>query len=247
MELSEFFRSHPRCALGFSGGADSAYLLYAAVKSGAEVLPVYVNSAFQPGFELEDAARLCRELDVELQVVEVDVLCDENIAENPENRCYFCKKRIFEALKEKALSLGYTVVIDGTNASDIAGDRPGMRALGELSVLSPLRDCGITKPRLRELSREAGLFTWDKPAYACLATRIPSGERITADKLFRIEAAENELFKMGFTDFRVRTPEGRARLQFPADQLKRGEELFEEISRRLSPWFTDISIDPNTR
>ena len=151
MELKEFFRQCPRVALGFSGGVDSAYLLYAALEHGAQVKPYFVKTAFQPRFELEDARRLCAQLGVELTVLELDVLAVPCVAENPPDRCYHCKRALFGRLRRQALADGYTVLIDGTNASDDAGDRPGMRALGELSVRSPLRECGITKAQVRAL------------------------------------------------------------------------------------------------
>ena len=163
--------------------------------------------------------------------------------ENPQNRCYFCKQAIFSALIEAARGDGYTAVMDGTNASDDAGDRPGMRALKELNVLSPLRLCGVTKAQVRAYSREAGLFTWDKPAYACLATRVPAGTAITAELLARVEGAEAALFDMGFTDFRVRVFHGAARLQLPADQLARVVEGREAIRRALAPWFETVLLD----
>ena len=246
MELNGFFASCGRAGLGFSGGVDSAYLLYAAAKSGADIRPYYVKTQFQPQFELDDALRLCDELNIKLTVIPLDIL-DEAIAVNPADRCYHCKKRIFSAICRQAELDGCSVVIDGTNASDDVSDRPGIRALGELSVRSPLRECGITKPQLRQLSREVGLFTWDKPAYACLATRIPAGEEITQDKLCRIEKAENELFAMGFSDFRVRTKNGSALLQFKTEQLDTAKAHFDEIKHRLSPYYTDITTDPKGR
>ena len=138
MELRDFFQECPKVALGFSGGVDSAYLLYAALDHGAQVRPYFIKTAFQPQFELEDARRLCAQLGVELTVVELDVLQIHGVAENPPDRCYHCKRALFGRLRQQALADGYTVLIDGTNASDDAGDRPGMRALGELSVRSPL-------------------------------------------------------------------------------------------------------------
>ena len=246
MDIKDFFASCGRVGLGFSGGADSAYLLYAAVKCGADIRPYYVKTQFQPQFELDDALKLCDELNVQLKVIPLDIL-DENIASNPADRCYYCKKRIFSAICRQAELDGCCVIIDGTNASDEVSDRPGMRALGELCIRSPLRECGVTKAELRALSRKAGLFTWDKPAYACLATRIPTGEIITQDKLCLIENAENELFAMGFTDFRVRTNSGRAILQFRAAQLDSARTHFDGIMRRLSPYYSDITIDPKGR
>lgn len=191
MTLNEFFAAHPKCALGFSGGVDSAYLLYAGVLAGADIHPYYIKTAFQPRFERDDALRLAGELGVEVTVLELDALADPQVAANPAERCYYCKQNLFRALKARAAADGYAVLLDGTNASDEAGDRPGMRALRELEVRSPLRECGLTKADIRRLSREAGLFTWDKPAYACLATRIPTGEAITGEILARVEGAED--------------------------------------------------------
>ena len=166
MTLEQFFQENPRCALGFSGGVDSAYLLYAGVRAGADIRPYFIKTAFQPAFELADAQKLAAGLGVEVTVLELDALADPKVAANPADRCYFCKQNLFRTLKERAIADGYPVLLDGTNASDEAGDRPGMRALAELSVRSPLRECGLTKAEIRARSREAGLFTWDKPAYA---------------------------------------------------------------------------------
>lgn len=247
MTLSEFFSQHPKAALGFSGGVDSAYLLYAAVQCGADVRPYYIKTAFQPQFELDDARRLCAQLGVPLTVLELDALADAAVAANPPDRCYFCKRNLFGALCARASADGYTLLIDGTNASDDAGDRPGMRALREMSVRSPLRECGLTKPEIRRLSREAGLFTWDKPAYACLATRIPSGEALTAEKLQKTEAAEAFLFSLGLTDFRVRMFSGAARIQAPASQLETILAHREEILRGLKQYYPAVLLDLEVR
>ena len=193
MTLQEFFDRHPRAALGLSGGVDSAYLLYAGRKAGADIRPYFIKTAFQPAFELDDARRLCDALGAALTVIELDVLACEAVRQNPADRCYHCKKLLFGALAARAEADGLSLLIDGTNASDDACDRPGMRALAELSVRSPLRECGLTKPEIRRLSREAGLFTADKPAYACLATRVPAGQALEAELLGRIERAEQAL------------------------------------------------------
>ena len=190
MELREFFEQYPEVAIAFSGGVDSAYLLYAAKQYGKRIKAYYVKTAFQPQFELEDAKRLAVELGAEIQVLEADILRDPIAASNPADRCYHCKKKLFSCILKAAREDCFSVLLDGTNASDDASDRPGMRALTELSVRSPLRECGLTKQMIRRLSQEAGLFTHDKPAYACLATRIPVGETITAEKLQRTEFAE---------------------------------------------------------
>ena len=247
MELKEFFRQCPRVALGFSGGVDSAYLLYAALEHGAQVRPYLVTPACPPRFELEDARRLSAQLGVELTVLELDVLAVPCVAENLPDRCYHCKRALFGRLRQQALADGYPVLIDGTNASDDAGDRPGMRALGELSVRSPLRECGITKAQVRALSQGAGLFTWDKPAYACLATRVPTGEAITPETLRKVEAAEEALFSLGYRDLRVRVFHGAARLQLPGQQLERAAKERERILQALAPWFDTVLLDLKER
>ena len=247
MTLSDFFHAHPRAALGLSGGVDSAYLLYAARSLGADVQPYYVKTAFQPAFELSDAQRLCRELGVTLRVAEADILSVPGVADNPADRCYFCKWALFGALQRQAMADGYSVLLDGTNATDEDADRPGIRALRELEVLSPLRLCGLTKDEIRRLSREAGLFTWNKPAYACLATRVPAGEPITADVLRRVECAEEALFHLGFTDFRVRVYHDAARLQLPAGQLAAAIENRGAVCQALSPYFDPILLDLKER
>ena len=243
MTLEQFFQENPRCALGFSGGVDSAYLLYAGVKAGADIRPYFIKTAFQPVFELADAQKLAAGLGVEVTVLELDALADPRVAANPADRCYYCKQNLFRTLKDRAIADGYPVLLDGTNASDEAGDRPGMRALAELSVRSPLRECGLTKAEIRARSREAGLFTWDKPAYACLATRVPAGETITADILARVEGAEDALFRLGYTDFRVRVFHGAARLQLPRGQMERAVREAETIQAALKPYFTPILLD----
>lgn len=247
MDLSDFFKENPKAALAFSGGVDSAYLLYAAKTAGADVRAYYVKSAFQPRFELEDAKRLCGELGVTLKILPVDVLADRAVRGNQADRCYHCKKMIFNTIAASAAADGYRMLLDGTNASDEEGDRPGMRALRELSVRSPLRECGFTKEEIRRLSKEAGLFTWEKPAYACLATRIPTGEEITAEKLKNTEAAEDFLFSLGFTDFRVRRFGEAARLQFPASQLSRALERREDIVKELKQYYSVVMLDMEAR
>ena len=243
MTLEQFFQENPRCALGFSGGVDSACLLHAGVTAGADIKPYFIKTAFQPAFELADAQKLAQGLGVALTVVELDALADPRVAANPADRCYYCKRNLFRALKERAIADGYPVLLDGTNASDEAGDRPGMRALAELSVRSPLRECGLTKAEVRARSRAAGLFTWDKPAYACLATRVPAGEALTADILARVEGAEDALFRLGYTDFRVRVFHGAARLQLPRGQMERAAREAEDIQAALKPYFTPILLD----
>ena len=247
MTLKEFFSANPEVAIAFSGGVDSSYLLYSATKDANKVRAYYVKTAFQPQFELNDAIHMAKDLGADMTIIEIDVLSVPHVCENPENRCYYCKKAIFGEIAAAAAKDGFPVILDGTNASDDAGDRPGMKALTELSVLSPLRECGLTKAEIRRLSKEAGLFTWDKPAYACLATRIPAGEIITAEKLTATEVCEGYMFSLGFTDFRIRSQDGHARIQLPEQQWELLFEHRREVLSKLKEYYKTVSLDLEVR
>ena len=247
MELQEFFSQHPRVALAFSGGVDSAYLLYAAVRCGAQVRPYYVKTAFQPQFEYEDALRLADQLGVPMKTIHLNPLDDPQVAANPGNRCYYCKRHIFTAIIQAAREEGFHLLLDGTNASDRVDDRPGMQALRELEVLSPLRLCGLTKAEIRRRSREAGLFTWDKPAYACLATRIPTGTAITLEDLQRTERCEAFLMELGFSGFRIRLMDGCARLEMPEAQFPTLLAHREAVLERLKKDYSRVLLDLEAR
>lgn len=190
-----------------------------------------------------------------MTVLPFDVLTDKVVKSNPKDRCYYCKNQVFGGILKAAKEDGFTEIMDGTNASDDAGDRPGMRALKEMKVLSPLRLSGITKTALREYSRNAGLFTWNKPAYACLATRVPSGISIEASVLKDVEWAEKSLSDLGFRDFRVRVyPDPAAadlkadapwcaKLQLTEDMIPKLMEQRKEICALLKQRFTDVTLD----
>ena len=243
MTLQQFFTAVPKAAVAFSGGTDSALLLWAAKQYGCDLRAYYVKTAFQPDFELADARRLAEQLSVPMTVVEMDILSVPEAAANGPRRCYYCKRALFGRLRQAAAADGFSVLLDGTNASDDAGDRPGMVALRELKVRSPLRECGISKAEVRRMSRQAGLFTWDKPAYACLATRVPTGTAITADALHRVEQAEAALTELGFSDFRVRLLDGCARIQMTEDQLPRALDCRGQILKALEPLFPAVLLD----
>ncbi len=248
MTLDEFFAENQNIALAYSGGVDSAYLLYEAKKHCKRVGVYHARTPFVPAFEREDAAMLANRLGVELAVVELDPLAVPDIAANRQDRCYHCKTAVFAAIINRAKEEGFSIVIDGTNASDKADDRPGMRALAELGVRSPLRECGITKAEVRRASKEAGLFTWDKPAYACLATRVPTGTPIKRDDLERIERGENALHTMGFGGFRLRlTQSGGAKLQFLTEQIELAFAIRGSIIAALSADFEEITLDLRPR
>lgn len=243
MNLQQFFTSYPKAALAFSGGVDSSYLLYAALQHAEEVMAFYVDGPFQPQFEKKDAFRLAEELGADLHVIPVDILSNEKVTANEKDRCYHCKSLIFTTILQEAKALGYPVLLDGTNASDDFDDRPGMRALEELKVLSPLRLAGLTKEDVRRLSKEANLFTWDKPAYSCLATRIPTGTNVTKEGLERTECAEDFLFSLGFTDFRVRTVGNAAKIQLPESQMEKLLHHRKDILRHLNVLYDAVWLD----
>lgn len=247
MTLKDFFSKNPEVAIAFSGGVDSAYLLYMATRHARRVRAYYVKTAFQPAFELRDAERLAKELGADMKVLTVDALSDARVRENPADRCYFCKHNLFSFILGAAREDGFSVLIDGNNASDDTADRPGMRAVEELKVLSPLRMCGLTKPEIRALSKEAGLFTHDKPAYACLATRIPTGRAIDEETLSKVERAEEALFKLGFSDLRVRVMGDNAKIQLKSEALPHAIEVRGQILAALSPLFSDVLLDLKER
>jgi len=245
--LDSFFVKNSKAALAFSGGTDSSLVLYAAKKAGCDIRPYFVKSQFQPQFELDDAQSLCGQLGIRLTVLPLDALSDPVVASNPPDRCYHCKKHVFELIIKTAARDGYSLVIDGTNASDDEGDRPGMLVLREFSVRSPLAECKITKAQVREISRGYDLFTADKPAYACLATRIPTGRPIMDELLACVESAEGALFAMGFTDFRIRVLGDAALLQMPKMQLERAFEKREQIKAVLKDEFSSVLLDLTAR
>ncbi len=243
MELQAFWKDHPAVAIAFSGGVDSSLLLWSALEAGARVRAYFVRSEFQPDFELEDARQIVEHLGADWTVLELRVLEAQDIAANGPERCYLCKRRLLSAIWERAQADGLSLLADGTNASDNEQDRPGARALQELGVVSPLRLCGIGKAEVRVLAKEAGLPNWDKPAYACLATRFPVGMLLSAGELRRVERAERFLTSLGFSGFRVRRRPGGAKLQLPAEQLARAAALHGEICQALGPELGEILLD----
>ena len=247
MTLQEYFNANPKGALALSGGVDSAYLLHCAQAAGAQVQPYFAETQFQPAFERRDAAQLCSGLGLPLKVLALDVLADAQVRRNPPERCYYCKRKIFSAIAAAAAQDGYRLLWDGTNASDAVMDRPGMRALQELQVQSPLRLCGLTKAQIRAGAKAAGLPVWDKPAYACLATRVQPGMRVTAENLARIERAEQALFTLGFRDFRVRQRGDTALLQLPQAQLPRALEQRKMLLQALRAEFSAAVLDLEAR
>ncbi len=215
--------------------------------SGADTRAYFVKGAFQPQFELDDAKRLAKEVDVPLTIIPADILANDKVTANPSDRCYYCKQTVFGLIQETAAKDGFHTLLDGTNASDDASDRPGMKALKELQVRSPLREAGLTKDEIRKRSKEARLFTWDKPSYACLATRVPTNQKITKEELDRVSYSETFLMSLGFQDFRVRTVENDAKIQVKEGQLELVLQHREQILKKLQPLYDNVLLDLVTR
>lgn len=247
MTIREFFKENPAAAVAFSGGVDSAWLLHEAVRYAQRTAAYFVRTPFQPDFELEDARETAARLGASLTVVELDILADPAVAANPADRCYYCKKALFTRLLEAAGAGGFPLVLDGSNASDDAGDRPGMRALRELGVRSPLRECGVTKSEIRRLAAEAALPVWNKPSYACLATRIPAGTAITAGDLGRVARGEAAFAAAGLSDFRLRLRGGDGLLQVRREQMALAQAILPDLQLRLAGDFGSIMLDSNAR
>lgn len=247
MTIQEIFQEYPVCAVAFSGGVDSAVLLSAATAYAKRTAAYFVKTPFQPDFELADARETARRLAVPLTVLEFDILSVPEVAANPADRCYYCKRALFTRLLEAAEADGFPLVLDGGNASDDASDRPGMRALRELGVRSPLRECGVTKAEVRRLARAAGLPVWDKPSYACLATRVPAGTAITRKDLDRIARGEALLASLGLSDFRLRLRGEDGLLQVREEQFELALRLLPALRERLAEDFGNILLDETPR
>ena len=244
--LTERIKTAGKLAVAFSGGVDSTYLLYKAHEVlGGDAIAVTVKSQVLTSPEFDRTSEFCSHHGIKQTVIDFDVFSVEGFAANPPDRCYYCKRKIFENIISAAE--GY-VIADGSNTDDTGDYRPGMRALEELGITSPLREAGLTKKDIRRLSREAGLTTWDMPSAACLASRFAYGEEITMEGLDMVAAAESFIKELGFEGIRVRVHGDLARIEASPDDiaLLSYERTRKEISaelKRLGFKYVTIDID----
>ncbi len=220
LSLRALVRSYGSAVVAFSGGVDSSVVLAIAKQElGDRILAVTAHSPVYAQRELAAAQKLAQQLGVAHEIIFTRELDDPRYVNNPPTRCFHCKQELFSKLSKLAQTRGFAVVLDGTNASDMSDFRPGMRALREYNIRSPLLEVGLTKPEVREIARELGLPTAEKPAMACLASRFPYGSAITLEKLRQVERAEEFLFELGFSQVRVRHYDELARLEVPGDEM----------------------------
>ena len=240
--LKKYLRGLEQVAVAFSGGVDSTFLLKVAHDTlGDKVSALTAASVFVPQRELDFTKKFCADNNIRQIIFEADVLKIDGVKENPVNRCYLCKRALFENFLRLADD---KILVEGSNTDDASDYRPGIKALAELNIKSPLREVGLYKSEIRELSKEMNLPTWNKPSMACLASRFVYGESLTEEKLSQVESAEEFLFDKGFNQLRVRVHGNLARIEILPEDFPKLMKLRGDIVNKLkSLGFDYVTLD----
>jgi len=246
-KLKSIIKEHGSMAVAFSGGVDSTLLAKVAYEVlGDKAIAITIHANMHANYEIEESRELSDLIGISHVVQSVDAFQIPNFIENDLLRCYHCKLAVFGTIQKIAKEHGITIIGDGSNIDDLSDYRPGMKALDELKIVSPLKEAGLTKADIREISKMYELPTWKKAAFACLATRIPTDEPITEDKLRRIESAETYLMEKGFVQYRVRCHDDMARIEVaPEEREKFFNQIFmDEVDEKLKSFgFRYVSLD----
>lgn len=241
-KLKNYISELKSLAVAFSGGVDSTFLLKVAHEVlGDKAMAITSISCLIPIREREESSSFCTDNNIKQLIINPDPLSIEGFSDNPKDRCYICKKALFKQIINTAFDNGISYVAEGSNLDDEGDYRPGLKAIAELEVLSPLRAVGLTKSDIRALSKMLGLYTWDKPSYACLASRFVYGEEISAEKLLRIDKAEQYLYDLGYRGMRVRIHKDVARIELCTEDISGFME--EDTRYKVSEFFKSIGFN----